>query len=53
MPDCRYCKNAIMDYEEYCYGCYMRRWFVDDCEKGLDISDVDCPEFEEWRDSDA
>ena len=31
----------------------MWRWFVDGCEKDMDISDQECPEFEEWRDSNA
>lgn len=44
--DCRNCKFADWDYEEYYGG--TKQWFVCGCQKDLDIEDGDtCDGFEE------
>lgn len=46
MSDCRYCRFAKWDYEEYS-NCRDKQWFVDGCAKDLENEDAECEEFEE------
>lgn len=48
MDECRNCKYAICDYEEYYGG--KRQWFVEDCRRGCDIDADECDEYEEYGD---
>ena len=49
MTRCDECKHAILDYEEY-YGTTLKEWFVDRCEKDLDMDADECEDFEEVED---
>ena len=45
MSRCEMCKHALWGYEEY-YGTTQKQWFVDWCEKDLDMEADDCEDFE-------
>lgn len=46
MIECKDCKYAIWDYEEY-YPC-VRHYVVSDCELDCDNEDGNCEEFDEY-----
>ena len=50
MTRCDECKHAILGCEEYYYGTTMKQWFVERCEKDLDIDADECEEFERGED---
>lgn len=45
MSRCDECKHAVLGCEEY-YGTTMKQWFVERCEKDLDMEVDDCEDFE-------
>lgn len=46
MTECRHCKHAELDYDDFCFGGHVRHWFLTGCKK--DVEDVDgCEEGEE------
>ena len=47
MTDCRTCKHAEWDYEEY-YGTNRRQHFISGCR--LDLEPEECDEYEEETD---
>ena len=46
MIECKDCKYAVWDYEEY-YPC-ARHYVVADCELDCDNEDGNCEEFDEY-----
>ena len=49
MSECKDCKYAVWDYEEY-YGSFGggKHCFVSDCELDCDNEDGNCEEFDEY-----
>lgn len=46
MIECKDCKHAIWDYEEY--SPCDRQYFVSDCELDCDNEDGNCEDFDEY-----
>ena len=49
MPDCRYCKYADWDYDDFFFGGPVRQWFLVGCRKEVEDPDS-CEGYEELDD---
>lgn len=51
MAECRYCKHAVWDYDDFCFGGPVRQWFLVGCKKEAEDPD-NCEEYEEALEED-